>query len=303
MYDNYCITNKTQNRQEEFDMVNQDTMKKVKKLAVQIRKDVVLMIGGEGQVGHLGGSCSSADIVASLYGYKMKHDSNNPLWEGRDKFLFSKGHAAIAQYAALAEQGYFPTEELLTLKKLGSRLQGHPDRIKTPGVEVNTGSLGQGLSIANGLALAMRLDGKDNKVYCIMGDGEMAEGQIWEAAMAAANFKIDNVVGIVDQNRLQATGTCAERFNTNPLPEKWMSFGWHVIEIDGHNVEEIINALNKADTVKNKPTVIIAHTIKGKGISFAENVVGFHNGSLTKEQYDTALEELDAQLSALNEVC
>ncbi|MBW7572057.1 transketolase [Caproiciproducens faecalis] len=280
-------------------MTNQDTVKKIKKLAINIRRDVVNMIGGEGHVGHLGGSCSSADIVAALYGHKMKFDPKNPQWEGRDKFIYSKGHAAIAQYAALAETGYFPVEELSTCKKLGSRLQGHPDRCKTPGIEAGTGSLGQGLSIANGMALAMRLDKKDNKVYCIMGDGEMDEGQIWEAAMAAASFKIDNIVGIIDKNCLQATGACADRFNTDPLSEKWKSFGWHVIEIDGHNVEQILAAFDEADTVKGMPTVIIAHTIKGKGISFAENVVGFHNGSLTKEQYETALKELDSQFAAL----
>nr|WP_319490035.1 transketolase [uncultured Caproiciproducens sp.] len=280
-------------------MTNQDTVKKIEKLAINIRRDVVNMIGGEGHVGHLGGSCSSADIVAALYGHKMKFDPKNPQWEGRDKFIYSKGHAAIAQYAALAETGYFPVEELNTCKKLGSRLQGHPDRCKTPGIEAGTGSLGQGLSIANGMALAMRLDKKGNKVYCIMGDGEMDEGQIWEAAMAAANFKIDNIVGIVDKNCLQATGACANRFNTDPLPEKWKSFGWHVIEIDGHNVEQILAAFEEADTVKGMPTVIIAHTTKGKGISFAENVVGFHNGSLTKEQYETALKELDSQFAAL----
>jgi transketolase len=281
-------------------MNNQEAVKKIERLAAQIRKDVVLMIGGEGHVGHLGGACSSADLVATLYAYKMKLDPKNPKWEGRDKFLFSKGHACIAQYAAMAELGYFPKEKLLTLKSLGSMLQGHPDINKTPGVEANTGSLGQGLSIANGMALAMRLDNKNNKVYCIMGDGEMAEGQIWEAAMTAAHYKIDNIVGIVDKNELQATGGVAERFNTNPLPEKWKSFGWHVIEIDGHNIEEIIKALDEADTVKGKPTVIIAHTVKGKGISFAENVVGFHNGALTKEQYETALKEMDAVIEALN---
>ncbi|WP_038323602.1 transketolase [Caproiciproducens sp. R1] len=280
-------------------MTNQDTVKEIKKLAINIRRDVVNMIGGEGHVGHLGGSCSSADIVAALYGHKMKFDPKNPQWEGRDKFIYSKGHAAIAQYAALAETGYFPVEELSTCKKLGSRLQGHPDRCKTPGIEAGTGSLGQGLSIANGMALAMRLDKKDNKVYCIMGDGEMDEGQIWEAAMAAASFKIDNIVGIIDKNCLQATGACADRFNTDPLSEKWKSFGWHVIEIDGHNVEQILAAFDEADTVKGMPTVIIAHTVKGKGIPFAENVVGFHNGSLTKEQYETALKELDSQFSAL----
>lgn len=281
-------------------MADQKTIKKIEKLAVNIRRGVINMVGSEGHVGHLGGSCSSADIVAALYGYKMKFDPKNPQWEGRDKFIYSKGHAAIAQYAALAETGYFPVEELKTCKKLGSRLQGHPDRCKTPGIEAGTGSLGQGLSIANGMALAMRLDKKVNKVYCVMGDGEMDEGQIWEAAMAASNFKIDNIVGIVDKNCLQATGACANRFNTDPLPEKWKSFGWHVIEIDGHNVEQILAAFEEADTVKGKPTVIIAHTIKGKGVSFMENVVAFHNGSLTKEQHKLALKELDTQFAALN---
>ncbi len=277
-----------------------EAVRKIQRLAAQIRKDVVLMIGCEGNVGHLGGSCSSADIVAALYGYKMKLDPKNPNWEGRDKFLYSKGHAGIAQYAVLAELGYFPKEDLLHVKGLGSRLQGHPDRIRTPGIEANTGSLGQGLSIANGMALAMRLDRKPNKVYCIMGDGEQAEGQIWEAAMAASAHKIDNIVGIIDQNCLQATGSIIERFNTNPLPEKWAAFGWHVIEIDGHNIEEILRALDEADTIKGKPTAIIAHTVKGKGISFAENAAGFHNGALTPEQYETALKELDAQLAELD---
>ena len=282
-------------------MANTETIKSVKQLAAKIRRDVVMMIGGEGHVGHLGGSCSSADIVAALWGAKMKHDPKNINMEGRDKFLYSKGHAVIAQYAAMAELGYFPTEDLVTLKSFGSTFQGHPDKLKTPGIEAGTGSLGQGLSIAGGMALAMRLDGwKDSKTYCIMGDGEMAEGQIWEAAMSASNFKLDNLVGIVDQNCLQATGSITERFNTNPLPEKWAGFGWNVIEIDGHNVEEILSALDEADTVKGKPTVIIAHTIKGKGISFAENVVGFHNGALTKEQYEQALKELDENLAALN---
>ena len=282
-------------------MINQETELKIKRFAAQIRKDVVLMIGDQGHVGHLGGSCSSADIVAALYGYRMKIDPKNPRWEDRDRFLYSKGHACIAQYAALAELGFFPTEQLLTLKALGSMLQGHPDITKTPGVEANTGSLGQGLSIANGIALALRLDHKDSKVYCIMGDGEMAEGQIWEAAMAGSNFKIDHIVGIVDQNRLQATGAISERFNTNPLKEKWESFGWHVIVIDGHNIGEIVAALEEADTVKGKPTVILAQTVKGKGFSFAENNVSFHNGSLTREQYQTALNEIQTVIDSLQE--
>jgi transketolase len=176
-----------------------------------------------------------------------------PRLGGRDKFLYSKGHAAIAQYAALAECGFFPTEELTTCKKLGSRLQGHPDMLKTPGIEAGTGSLGQGLSIAVGLALAMRLDGRDNTTYCLMGDGELAEGQIWEAAMAASNFKLGNLVGIVDRNRLQATGAVVDRFNTNPVPEKWASFGWHVMNIDGHDAAAILAAFDEADKIKDQP--------------------------------------------------
>lgn len=276
-----------------------ETERNVQRLAAKMRRDIVVMIGDKGLAGHLGGSCSSCDIVAALYGYKMRFEADNPNWEGRDKFIYSKGHAAIAQYAAMAECGYFPVEELLTCKDLGSRLQGHPDKKKTPGIEAGTGSLGQGLSIANGLALAMRLDKKDNRVYCVLGDGEMAEGQVWEAAMAASHYKIDNIVAIVDRNRLQATGTVNERFNTNPLAEKWESFGWHVIEIDGHDVSQIIAALDQAERVKEKPTAIIANTVKGKGVSFAENVVGFHNGGLTPEQYQTALNEIDSRLAEL----
>jgi transketolase len=275
-------------------------IKSIKKMAAQIRKDVVLMIGGEGRVGHLGGSCSSADIVATLYLYKMRHKPQDPGWQGRDKFLMSKGHACIAQYAVMAEMGYFPKEHLVTLKALGSMLQGHPDINKTPGIEANTGSLGQGLSIANGMALSMRLDRKEGKVYCIIGDGELAEGQIWEAAMAASNFKIDNVVAIVDQNMLQATGAIKDRFDTNPIPMKWESFGWHVIQIDGHDIPQIIAALDEADNIKGRPTVIIARTIKGKGISFAENVVGFHNGAMTKTQYEQALQETDREIAQCN---
>lgn len=272
---------------------------KIKLLAARIRRHIVNMIGCEGHVGHLGGSCSSADIVAVLYGYKLRFDPKNPWWEQRDKFIYSKGHAAIAQYAAMAEVGYFSIEELSHTKSLGSRLQGHPDRKKTPGIEAGTGSLGHGLSIANGLALAMRLDKKSNKVYCVIGDGEIAEGQIWEAGMASANFKIDNLVGILDCNGLQATGSIVERFDTNPFPEKWRAFGWHVIEIDGHDIEQILAAFDEADTVKGKPVMLIARTIKGKGISFAENMVEFHNCQLTKEQYELALKELDKQIIEL----
>lgn len=277
-------------------MVKEDVLNKIEKKATQLRKSIITMIGGEGNVGHLGGSCSSADIVAALYFHKMKIDADNPKCEDRDKFIMSKGHAAIIQYAALAEIGYFSKDELPTLKSFGSMLQGHPDMHLTPGVEANTGSLGQGLSIANGMALALKLDNKCNKVYCVLGDGELAEGQIWEAAMAASAYKLDNLVAIVDRNRLQATGTIEEIFDIKDLAEKWTAFGWKVIEIDGHNIEEILVAFDQADDVKNQPTVIIANTVKGKGISFAENVVGFHNGAMTKEQYELALKELNEEL-------
>lgn len=259
--------------------------------ARKLRKDVVISIG-VGVAGHIGGSNSSADLVAALYFYKMKHDPKNPGMADRDRFLLSKGHVAILQYAALAEAGYFPVEDLKKTKEVGFYLQGHPDVLKTPGIEAGTGSLGQGLSIGLGMALGMKLDKISRKVYVLVGDGEIAEGQIWEAAMAASSFQADNLVAIVDHNKLQANGKIEDRFNSLPLIPKWESFGWEVIEIDGHNMEEILAALDKADSVKGKPTVIVAHTVKGKGVSFAENVVGFHNGMLTQETYEQALSEL-----------
>jgi transketolase len=222
----------------------------------------------------------------------MKHDPKNPKMEDRDRFLLSKGHVAILQYAALAEAGYFPVEDLKHTKEIGFYLQGHPDVLKTPGIEAGTGSLGQGLSIGLGMALGMKLNKIDRKVYVLIGDGELAEGQIWEAAMAASSFKADHLVAIVDHNKLQANGRIEERLNSLPLNSKWEGFGWNVIEIDGHNMEEILMALDQADMVNGKPTVIVAHTIKGKGVSFAENVVGFHNGMLTEETYTQALKEL-----------
>lgn len=281
--------------------MEQARLKMLRGLADRIRRDVIRMIGCKGQVGHLGGSCSSADIVAALYGHRLRHDPQNPDWPGRDRFIYSKGHAAIAQYAAMAETGYFPVKELETAKNLGSRLQGHPDRLKTPGIEAGTGSLGQGLSIAGGMAMGLRLNGErnqGNKVFCILGDGELGEGQVWEAALSAAHYKLDNLCAIVDVNRLQATGPVVERLDTNPLPEKWQSFGWHVLSIDGHDMEAILSAFEEADRVKGKPTVILAQTVKGKGVSFAENMPGFHNGPLSPKQYDIALQELDACIAA-----
>jgi transketolase len=259
----------------------------LEKIAKKLRYDIVLMIGA-GKPGHLGGSCSVADIVAVLYFHKMRHDPANPKWAERDRFLLSKGHAALAQYAALAECGYFPMEELETLKELGTILQGHPDMSKTPGIEANTGSLGQGLSMACGMAIAGKLDKRDYKVYCVLGDGEIAEGQIWEASMTASYYKLDNLVAILDKNGVQAMGPIVERYDTNPHGEKWKAFGWEVMEIDGHDVKQIADALDKADEVKGRPVMIVANTVKGKGVPFAEGKAAFHHGMMTQEQYETA---------------
>ena len=274
-------------------MVVKADIEKLEHLARIIRLDIVQMIG-VGQRGHLGGSCSIADVVTALYFSKMRHDPRNPSWPDRDRFLLSKGHASFVQYAALAECGYFPKEELKHAKRCGSMLQGHPDIKITPGVEANTGSLGQGLSIACGMAAGLRIDGRPSRVYCVIGDGEIAEGQIWEAAMAAAAFKLDNLVAILDCNGLQAMGPVAQRFNTHPLPEKWRAFGWHVLEIDGHNMGEIVRALDDSDGVKGKPKMIIARTVKGSGIPFAENRVEFHNGLLDAGQFEAACELLSS---------
>ena len=262
--------------------------------AQKLRRDVVISIG-VGVAGHIGGSNSSADIVAALYFHKMRHDPKHPEWRERDRFLLSKGHVGILQYAALAESGYFPVEDLKHTKEIGSYLQGHPDVQKTPGIEAGTGSLGQGLSIGLGMALGLKLDRLDSRTYVLVGDGEIAEGQIWEAAMAASAFKADNLVAIVDRNRLQANGRTKERFDTGDIMAKFLSFGWHVIEINGHDMREILSALDEAETVKGVPTAIIANTVKGKGVSFAENVVGYHNGMLTEETYRQALLELTVQ--------
>lgn len=270
---------------------SKELINELNRIARKLRKDVIISIG-IGVAGHIGGSNSAADIVAALYFYKMKYDPKNPQMEDRDRFLLSKGHVAILQYAALAEAGFFPVEDLRTTKAIGSYLQGHPDVRKTPGIEAGTGSLGQGLSIGLGMALGMKADNISRKIYVLVGDGEIAEGQIWEAAMAASAYKVDNLVAIVDHNKLQAMGPIKERLNTLPLQEKWQSFGWNVLVIDGHDMCEILAALDEADNGKGKPTAIIANTVKGKGVSFAENVVSYHNGILTEETYRQALEEL-----------
>lgn len=273
--------------------ISDERVAELEKVANKLRYDVVMMIGA-GKPGHLGGSSSIADIVAVLYFHKMRHDSSNPKWPDRDRFLLSKGHAALAQYAALAECGYFDKRQLSTLKELGSMLQGHPEMLRTPGIEANTGSLGQGLSVACGMALAGKLDKKDYHVYCIIGDGEIAEGQIWQASLAAPYYKLDNLVVILDKNLVQATGPVAERYDTNPHPQKWKAFGWHVMEIDGHNIKQIADALDEADNVKGKPVMIVAHTVKGKGVPFAEGQAAFHHGIMTQDQFEIARRQFSA---------
>ncbi len=258
--------------------------------AAQLRRDVARMIGPM-KAGHLGGACSLADIVTVLYYEEMRVRPEEPGWPERDRFILSKGHAALIQYAALADLGFFPAEELPTLKLLGSRLQGHPDMRKLPGIEANTGSLGQGLSIAAGIAAGLRLDGRKARVYCCLGDGELAEGQVWEAAMAASAFRLDHLTAIVDVNGLQATGAVAERFDTRPYTEKWEAFGWHAVEIDGHCIDSIRIGLTAARSTCGKPTALIAKTIKGKGFPFAEGNAAFHNGTMTQAQYDLAMAE------------
>ncbi len=258
--------------------------------AKRVRRNILECIGTN-KKGHLGGSMSSADLVTALYFYKMNHNPQKADDPNRDRFIFSKGHSVLAQYSALAEWGYFPKEELCITKSLGSLLQGHPE-IKTPGIEANTGSLGQGLSIGVGIALGGKLDKRNYNVYAILGDGELAEGQIWEALAAASVYSLDNLVAIVDYNGLQASGTTEQRYNMGNIVDKFAAFGWNTIEIDGHNMEEIVDALDETETISGKPTIIIAKTTKGKGVSFAENVVGFHNGMMTEEEYELATKDI-----------
>ncbi|MDR5588076.1 transketolase [Clostridium aquiflavi] len=260
-------------------------------ISKELRKDIIEMIYESGS-GHPGGSLSIIDIVTYLYFEKMNIDPKNPKLEGRDRFILSKGHAAPAQYSALAKRGFFEREELKNLRKLGSFLQGHPDAKKCPGVEISTGSLGQGFSNSCGLALASKMDNKSEKIYVVLGDGEIQEGIVWETAMAAAKFKLDNLVAIVDKNGIQLDGRTSEIMDVDPLGDRWKSFGWNVIECDGHNFDEIDEAFNKVGQVKGKPTVIIAHTIKGKGISFMEDNVAWHGMAPSKEQKEQAIIEL-----------
>jgi transketolase len=273
-------------------------IRELERKAAALRGRVVRMIG-VGKAGHLGGSCSLAEIVSALYFHVMSYDPGNIRDPGRDRLLLSKGHSVLIQYAALLELGVIPAVEQERVKTIAGMLQGHPDMDRTPGIEAVTGSLGQGLSIGVGMALALRLDGRSSRVFVVMGDGELAEGQLWEAAMAAARFKLDRITGIVDRNRIQATGPTAEIFDIPHIEDKWKAFGWNVITADGHDVGAVLEALDEASKKKGAPTVIVADTVKGKGISFAENTAAFHNGIMTQEQYETALAEVDASLAAL----
>jgi transketolase len=272
-------------------MAKPDQIRRIERIAWDLRADVVRMIG-VGKAGHLGGSCSLAEIVAALYFGKMRFDPKALGDPSRDRFLLSKGHSVLIQYAALVELGVIPREEVGKVKTLAGTLQGHPDMM-TPGLEAVTGSLGQGLSIGVGMALALRLAKSPSRVYVIMGDGELAEGQLWEAAMAASRYRLDSITGIVDRNRVQATGPTKEIFDIPDIPEKWRAFGWNALSVDGHDVGAVLAALDEAAAKKGAPTVIVAETIKGKGVSFAENKAAFHNAALTQEQYDQALLEIE----------
>ena len=271
---------------------NVEELKSVSKL---IRKDIVSMLT-ESASGHPGGSLSAADIVTTLFFKEMNIDPNNPKNPNRDRFVLSKGHAAPVLYSALARRGYFPVEELSTLRKFKSRLQGHPSIQYLPGIDMSTGSLGQGVSAAVGMALAGKIDENDYRVYTLLGDGELEEGQVWEAAMCAAHYKLNNLTAFIDFNGLQIDGDITKVMNPCPIDKKFEAFGWNVLVIDGHNYEEIIDAIEKAKECKDKPTAVVCNTVKGKGVSFMENQAAWHGTAPSKEQCETALKELGGEI-------
>lgn len=263
----------------------------LKRICKDIRADILRMTAEAGS-GHPGGSLSSVELMAVLYFNVLKHRPREPHWPQRDRFILSKGHVGPVLYSVMARSGYFPVDELLTFRKLESRLQGHPNMKVLPGLESSSGSLGQGLSISNGLALAARLNGEQYRIYCLMGDGELQEGQVWEAAMTAAHYKLDNVCAMIDYNNLQIDGKVEDVKNIAPLAAKWQSFNWHTIEIDGHNLSQVREAFLEAQNTKGRPTVIIARTVKGKGISFMEDVAGWHGKAPGREELEMALKEI-----------
>ncbi|CAK4836560.1 unnamed protein product [Aphanomyces euteiches] len=271
--------------------------KELKVKALQIRKDLFTMIH-QAQAGHAGGSLSNTDILTVLYYDVMRIDPTQPKWPGRDRFIASKGHSVESLYCILADLNFFPKEELLSYCKFGSRFIGHPNN-KVPGIEMNTGALGHGLAISVGMALAAKMDDNDYRVFCLMGDGEQAEGSVWEAAMAGAHYNLDNLVGIVDRNRLQISGGTEDVMGLEPLEEKWSAFGWHVISVDGNDVDALQQELSGSPKVKGKPTLLMANTVKGKGISFTENKVKWHHHAPSDEELASGLAELTQQMEAM----
>lgn len=270
----------------------------LKEMSRTVRSDIVTMVHKAGS-GHPGGSLSAADLMVGLYfGGTMRVNPANPDWEGRDRFILSKGHVAPVLYSVLARKGFFPVDELWTLRKLGSILQGHPHKQSTPGLDCSSGSLGQGLSISNGMAIGFKMQGMANRVYCLLGDGELQEGQVWEAVMTAAQNKLDNVCAIVDYNRVQLDGDLSEIKDLGDLVAKWHDFGWNVIELDGHDMEQVLRAFEMAKAFKGKPSVLIANTVKGKGVSFMENDCNWHGNAPSAEQLEKALEEINREVSA-----
>jgi len=271
--------------------LEESKVNELEEIARRVRVHIVKSTHEAGS-GHPGGSLSAADILTALYFEIMDHKPDEPDWPKRDRLVLSKGHAAPALYGVLAEAGYFPIEELMTLRKLGSRLQGHPHVRTTPGVDASTGSLGQGLSIASGMALAAKLDRESYRVFAICGDGEIQSGQIWEAAMFASHNKLDNLIVFLDRNKLQIDGSTEEVMSIEPIISKWNSFGWHVLEINGHDIDQIVDAVNRAEEVHGEPTIIVSHTIKGKGVPFMEGSLAFHGKAANEEQLETALKAL-----------
>jgi len=267
----------------------------LKRIARDVRVDIIKMTYKAGS-GHPGGSLSLVEIMVYLYWCWLRHRPEDPGWEERDRLVLSKGHAAPVLYSVLARQGYFPYEDLWSLRKVGSHLQGHPSRVDTPGVEASTGSLGQGFSVALGMALGLRLDRRKSRVYVILGDGEIDEGQVWEAAMAASHYKVDNLTAVLDFNKLQIDGEIFEVMDSSPVDRKFQAFGWETVTIDGHSFEEIEKALMWAKGVKGKPQIIIAHTVKGKGVSFMENRVEWHGKAPNRDEYVKALRELGVEI-------
>lgn len=270
-------------------------IKELKETAIQIRRDIIIMLT-EASSGHPGGSLSSVEILTSLYFNVMNIDPENNKNPDRDRFVLSKGHAAPVLYSALARRGYFAVDELKGLRKIGSILQGHPNMNEVPGVDMSTGSLGQGISAAVGMAMAGKIDNKEYRVYTLLGDGELEEGQVWEAAMAAAQYKLDNLTAFVDKNGLQIDGPCSEVMSAEPITDKFRAFNWNVMEVDGHDFKQLLDAIEKAKAFKGKPTVIVCKTIKGKGVSFMENEAGWHGTAPNVEQCEIALKEIGGDI-------